>query len=189
MNRDRFEEGLAIGDYLERVVARAAQWRDGFAGRVVARAAEWRDGFASARVPTLEVALAELVAAVVAEDWSWECAIGLPPILRFLSEVRGLSTRVFPRDQNLDLACDLDRDDPLAIPRIALFDSCGTLVARWGPRAVAAEQVFREKEALRGKGERVMRLRAWYETDRGQAGVDEVQEMLARATRREARTT
>ena len=173
MNRDRFEEGLSIGDYL---------------GRIVARAAEWRESFERASVPCLDVATADLVAAVVAEDWSWECAVGLPPILRFLSEVRGLQTRVFPRDLNLDLACTLDGDDPLAIPRVALFDSAGALVARWGPRAAAAESVFREKEALRGKGERVMRLRAWYETDRGRAGVDEVKEMLARSMLREART-
>ncbi|MBI1853731.1 MAG: thioredoxin family protein [Planctomycetes bacterium] len=174
MNRDRFDEGLSIDDFL---------------GRVVARAAEWRDAFERAQVPSLDVAPADLVAAVLAEDWSWECAVGLPAILRFLSQARGLATRVFPRDLNLDLACELDREDPLAIPRIALFDSFGALVARWGPRAVSAERVFREKEAIRGKSERVTRLRAWYETDRGRAGVDEVHEMVARAMMREARTT
>jgi thioredoxin family protein len=162
----RFAEGATIVSWLDRVAARAA---------------EWRDGFESAAPGPLELGPEALAVAVLAEDWSWECAASLPASLRMLDGATGAAVRVFSRDESLDLACEIDRADPLAIPRVAIFDAAWTLVGSWGPRSAAAERVLREREALRPTSERILRLRAWYEADRGQSAAAELRALLVRA--------
>ncbi len=163
MDTARFEEGFGIREYVDTVVAHAKEWRDRF------DAAEPRavlDGPSGIRI------------AVISEDWSWECAMVLPSILRCLASSPGVETRIFPRDEHLDLALEFCPPDPLSIPRLAFLDPDGTILARWGPRAEAAERVLREKEALRPKSERIWRLREWYAGDRGRAGAEEVLAIL-----------
>jgi hypothetical protein len=166
MERSRFEEGLTIAAYLERLAARRVTWLSGY-------------DTVPEVLPLRLAARSGVRAVVLAEDWSFECAVALPPILRFLAGVPNLETRLFPRDENLDVAMEVDRDDPLAIPRVAFWSAEGERLARWGPRAAAAERVLSENQAQRPKSERIWRLREWYAADRGRAGVGEVRAILA----------
>jgi hypothetical protein len=163
----RFDEGLEIRRYLESgVVARAREWRDGFERAEVFVAGDRAPGLEGTR------------AVVLAEDWSWECAIVLPPILRLLDAVR-IDARVFPRDEHLDVALWIDRGNPLWIPRLALLAEGWSIAERWGPRSAGAEAVFREREVRRPASERVWRLSEWYARDAGRSGVSEVRALLA----------
>ena len=132
---DRFSQGLTYGDYLAQIKVnqdRFAQY-DGTAAEAVT------DEDAAFFKEAVEKGCARVV--VVGEDWCPDVYRGMPVIGR-ISEVSGMEMRVFPRDENLDIAdAFLNKGEFRSIPTLVFYNADQEYLCHWIERP---EQVTTE---------------------------------------------
>lgn len=107
---------------------------------------------------------------VLTEPWCGDSAQCLPCIAVMARLQPNIDLHVLLRDANLDIMDQFLTDGKRSIPVVAMFDTTGALVGRWGPRPAEAQVVF--DAARQGKLEKpeiLERLHLWYGRDRGKA--------------------
>jgi hypothetical protein len=82
---------------------------------------------------------------VIGEDWCPDVFRGLPLAAR-LTETAGLELRIFPRDQNLDIANEFLKEGKyMSIPVVVFYSKDLQEIARWIERPAIAD---RERAAI-----------------------------------------
>ena len=77
---------------------------------------------------------------VVGEDWCPDVYRGLPVFTR-IADAAGIELRVFPRDENLDIADEfLNRGEFRSIPTVIFYTSDGEYLCHWIERPVVGYQ-------------------------------------------------
>ena len=130
---DRFKQGLPYGDFIAQINVnqdRFAQY-DGTAKDVVTD--EDSAFFKEAVKKGCKVL-------VLGEDWCPDVYRGMPVIAR-VAEVSGMEMRVFPRDNNLDIADEfLNRGEFRSIPTVVFFNADQEYLAHWIERPALAHK-------------------------------------------------
>ena len=118
---------------------------------------------------------------MLTEPWCGDSAQCLPCVAIMAAVTPDVTVRVFLRDENPAIMDRFLTDGKRGIPLVALFDAGGQLFARWGPRPVAARDVFlaAKSEGL-PKPAALERLHRWYARDRGRAVDAEFRALFAR---------
>ncbi len=156
VNADRFSQGLTYGDYLAQIKVnqdRFAQY-DGTAAEAVT------DEDAAFFKGAVEKGCARVV--VIGEDWCPDVYRGMPVIGR-IAEVSGMDMRVFPRDENLDIAdAFLNKGEFRSIPTLVFYNADQEYLCHWieRPEQVTTEMADITKaveEEMAGQDEQVVR--------------------------------
>jgi thiol-disulfide isomerase/thioredoxin len=117
VSKERFQSGQTYAQVRDRVNAEGGRSKDMLA--VGERAAQQAD-IDFTPFKELEAPVKVLV---LSEEWCPDCTDGLPIINRVAEESGKLDVRIFPRDQNLDLADQfLNRGEFRSVPTVIFLD-------------------------------------------------------------------
>jgi hypothetical protein len=107
---------------------------------------------------------------VITEPWCGDSAQLLPCIAKLAALNPLIDLRILRRDENPDIMDQHLTGGKRSIPRLIAFDPRGNELFEWGPRPVAAAELFAAERA-RGlpKDEILRRLHQWYGADRGRS--------------------
>jgi hypothetical protein len=107
---------------------------------------------------------------VLTEPWCGDSAQCLPCVAVMAERQPNIDLHLLLRDKNLDIMDRFLTDGKRSIPIVAMFDSSGRLLGRWGPRPAPAQVVLdAAQQAGLPKPELLERLHLWYGRDRGRA--------------------
>ena len=152
---DRFKQGLPYQDFIAQIKVnqdRFAQY-DGTAKDVVT------DEDSAFFKKAVEKGCKVLV---LGEDWCPDVYRGMPLIAR-VAEVSGMEMRVFPRDENLDIADEfLNRGEFRSIPTAVFFNADQEYLGHWIERPALAHKETAEinqviESEMAGQDEQVVR--------------------------------
>ncbi len=171
--RARYEAAPTFAAYVAAAVENAELWRN------AARLAQVADD-AVARAAALPGRWHLLV---LSEDWCGDAVNSVPYVARLAERAPNLDLRVLGRDANPDLMDAHLTGTARSIPVVIAYDEQFVEGGWWGPRPAALQAwVFGEGQAL-DKPDRYRHVRGWYARDRGRTTVDEVLQLLERASR------
>lgn len=104
------------------------------------------------------------------EPWCGDSAQLLPCIAKLAALNPLIDLRILRRDENPDIMDQHLTDGKRGIPKLIAFDPRGNELFEWGPRPIAAAELFANERA-RGlpKDEILRRLHQWYGADRGRS--------------------
>lgn len=119
---------------------------------------------------------------VLTESWCGDAAQTVPIMNRMASINRNISLKLVLRDENLKLMEQFLSDGAMAIPKlIAIDDSSGRLIGRWGSRPSIAKNRVGEVKSKYGKLSLEFKqdLQLWYNLDKGQNTVSDLLSLLS----------
>jgi hypothetical protein len=118
---------------------------------------------------------------LLSEVWCGDSAQCVPQIAKIAALSPQISLRIMLRDENPDIMDAYLTDAKRAIPKLVIFGTDRSELARWGPRPKGAQAVFQEALAEGvPKKVRLERLHLWYGRNRG-AELDAEMEGLLRS--------
>lgn len=152
----------------------------------------WHAMSPRARVPLETVERARSVPGdwrllAIADDWCGDAVNILPVVARLVEQVDALDLRIVSRDSRPDLMDRHLTNSSRSIPVFILLDDDGVCRGWWGPRPSELQAWFEAEGRPLPKDERYRELRRWYARNRGEAIADEIVELIACATRPDAR--
>ena len=131
---ERFAQGLAYSDYLAQIKVNQDRFSMYDDTAMEAVSDEDADFFKSA----VESGCSRVV--VVGEDWCPDVYRGMPVIGR-IAAVSGMEMRVFPRDENLDIADEfLNRGEFRSIPTLVFYNADQEYLCHWIERPESVTQ-------------------------------------------------
>ncbi len=169
VNKERFENALTFGQYLDTVDKNRELWH-GVHERV--------------RLPEDLVSDARALPGgwhlvALSEDWCGDAVNTLPVIARLAEEV-GWDLRVLPRDDNLDLMDGhLTNGRSRSIPVVIVYDGDFNEVGWWGPRPDEIQAWVMDEGLAMPSPERYKVIRRWYAKDRGRTTLEELLGIVA----------
>jgi thiol-disulfide isomerase/thioredoxin len=135
VNAERFSQGFAYPDYLAQIKVN----QDRFARYYDTASDAVTDEDTSFFKKAVESGCSRVL--VLGEDWCPDVYRGMPVIGR-ISEVSGMEMRVFPRDENLDIAdAFLNKGEFRSIPTLVFYNADQEYLCHWIERP---EQVTTE---------------------------------------------
>lgn len=152
----------------------------------------WHAMAPRARVPIETVERARSVPGdwrllAIADDWCGDAVNILPVVARLVEQVDTLELRIVGRESSPDLMDRHLTNGSRSIPVLILLDDQGVCRGWWGPRPSELQAWFEAEGRPLPNDERYRELRRWYARNRGVAIADEIAELIACATRPEAR--
>jgi thiol-disulfide isomerase/thioredoxin len=134
VNAERFSQGFAYPDYLAQIKVNQDRFSMYDDTAMEAVSDEDADFFKSA----VESGCSRVV--VVGEDWCPDVYRGMPVIGR-IAAVSGMEMRVFPRDENLDIADEfLNRGEFRSIPTLVFYNADQEYLCHWIERPESVTQ-------------------------------------------------
>jgi hypothetical protein len=172
MTRTRYEQAPRFAEFLERAVKHAQLWRDTY--RLV-------------RVPDEALERAARIAGgchlvVLVEDWCGDAVNTVPIVARLAELTPGLDLRVLERDRNPDIMDAHLTNGTRSIPLVIVYDAAFRELGGWGPRPAELQAWATTIGRTLEKDERYRHIRTWYARDRGRTTLNEVLDVVERAT-------
>ncbi len=134
VTRERFASGFTYGDYIAQIKVNHDKFEE---------YAETSKDILSSNDITFFKKAAEAGTAkmlVVGEDWCPDVYRGLPVFAR-IADAAGIELRVFPRDENLDIADEfLNRGEFRSIPTVIFYNAEDDYLCHWIERPVIGYQ-------------------------------------------------
>lgn len=119
---------------------------------------------------------------VLTEAWCGDAAQIIPVLDKIVGASPLLSLQLILRDEHLDLMDQHLTNGGRAIPKLALLDENNQLLASWGPRPKAAQQMVIDYKALGDDkppySEFVKKVQLWYARDKTRAIQQEITDFL-----------
>ncbi len=116
---------------------------------------------------------------VLTEPWCGDSAQCLPYAVKLASANPDIEMKFVLRDSHPEIMDRFLTNGSRSIPRLVAFAADGTVLGQWGPRPVAAQEVFTAaKQAGLEKPEILEKLHLWYGRNRGAAVADELLEFV-----------
>lgn len=169
MNKERLENALTFGQYLDTVDKNRELWHG-----VHERVQLPEELVSDARALPGDWHLVAL-----SEDWCGDAVNTLPVIARLAEEV-GWDLRVLPRDDNLDLMDGhLTNGRSRSIPVVIVYDGDFNEVGWWGPRPDEIQAWVMGEGLAMPSPERYKVIRRWYAKDRGRTTLEELLGIVA----------
>jgi hypothetical protein len=131
VTQERYASGFTFSDYLEQVNVNKEQFQKYYGTAQIS--AEDATFFRQAVIKGLNRLM------VIGEDWCPDVFRGMPLAAR-LAETAGLELRIFPRDQNLDIANEFLKEGKyMSIPVVVFYSRDLQEIARWIERPAVAD--------------------------------------------------
>jgi len=113
---------------------------------------------------------------LITEPWCGDAAHSVPVIMKLAEAASQIHLNIILRDENPVWMEHFLTNGGKSIPVLAVFDEIsGDLIGHWGPRPNELQQLFMKlRTEQRSKEEIQEILQKWYNTDKGNAIVNEV---------------
>jgi len=116
---------------------------------------------------------------VLTEPWCGDSSQTLPCIVHYAGCNPNIELKILLRDDHLDIMDVYLTDGNRGIPKLVVFDEKGNELFNWGPRPLAARNLFKaNKDAGMEKSENIAQVMLWYGRDRGKTLEAEFTEIL-----------
>jgi len=117
---------------------------------------------------------------VLTETWCGDAAQSLPYFNKIVESSEKLELKILLRDENLELMDAFLTNGSRALPKLIILDKNLHLIHHWGPRSNEATKVVDAYIQEHGKVDDQLKadLQLWYNNNKGEAILDEIQELL-----------
>ena len=122
---------------------------------------------------------------VMVEDWCGDAVNTVPLLARLAELVPSFDLRIVGRDASPDLMDAHLTAGTRSIPVVMALDGSFSECGWWGPRPTELQEWVVAEGVQLEKAERYRKVRTWYARDRGRTTLDEVLQILERASRRD----
>ncbi len=130
VNLERYNSGFTYENYIQQIKVNKARFETYYASAALTKEAQ--DFFANAS--SMPNGIKKLM--IIGEDWCPDVFRGMPVFAR-IAEAAGIETRIFPRDDNLDMMDEFLKDGEFAsIPVAVFYDDKLNEITRWIERPV-----------------------------------------------------
>ncbi len=119
---------------------------------------------------------------VLTESWCGDAAPVLPVIAKIAQLNPNIDFKVILRDENVALMNKFLTNGGMSIPKLIVLDEVdGSVLGTWGPRSTKATKLVEAHKAEHGTilSEFKQDLQVWYNTDKGQAILEDLLVVLA----------
>ncbi len=116
---------------------------------------------------------------LLTEGWCGDAAHSVPVIAKMAEYSDAIDLEIRLRDENLELMDQHLTNGGRSIPKLIRYNEAGEEIGTWGPRPLAAQQIFIDgRAANKEKSEITIELQKWYARDRGASISEEFIELL-----------
>ena len=130
VNLERYNSGFTYENYIRQIKVNKDRFETYYESASLTK--EDQDFFASAS--SMPNGIKKLM--IIGEDWCPDVFRGMPVFAR-IAEAAGIETRIFPRDDNLDMMDEFLKDGEFAsIPVAVFYDDKLNEITRWIERPV-----------------------------------------------------
>ncbi len=130
VNLERYNSGFTYENYIQQIKVNKDRFETYYESAALTK--EDQDFFANAS--SMPNGLKKLM--IIGEDWCPDVFRGMPVFAR-IAEAAGIETRIFPRDDNLDMMDEFLKDGEFAsIPVAVFYDDKLNEITRWIERPV-----------------------------------------------------
>ena len=130
VNLERYNSGFTYEDYILQIKVNKDRFETYYESAALTK--EDQDFFASAA--SMPDGIKKLM--IIGEDWCPDVFRGMPVFAR-IAEAAGIETRIFPRDDNLDMIDEFLKDGEFrSIPVAVFYDDKLNEITRWIERPV-----------------------------------------------------
>ncbi len=130
VNLERYNSGFTYENYIQQIKVNKDRFETYYESAALTK--EDQDFFANAS--SMPNGIKKLM--IIGEDWCPDVFRGMPVFAR-IAEAAGIETRIFPRDDNLDMMDEFLKDGEFAsIPVAVFYDDKLNEITRWIERPV-----------------------------------------------------
>ncbi len=124
---------------------------------------------------------------VITESWCGDAAQSIPFFNKIVEISENIELKIVLRDENPELMDAYTTNGSRSIPKLILLDKNLQVIHHWGPRSKAATKVVNDYIEEHGEIDEQLKteLQVWYNKNKGEAILQEIQELMVSEKRLE----
>jgi len=117
---------------------------------------------------------------IITETWCGDAVQSLPFFNKIAENCENIKLKIVLRDENPDLIDSFLTKGSRSIPKLIILDKDLQVINHWGPRSKAASKVVNDYIQEHGQIEDQLKtdLQVWYNKNKGEAILQEIQELM-----------